>query len=131
MALRKWRRFKCKLKIRSLYVSVASPFTHGKSCGKIRSPCLKCARTVNARLFTLKEVLLMRCPSCGAKMGVREGRHGPFYFCPNQHRCGQSTISGGKPDPDIMKKFKYRYSNIGMDGDVDEFGEAIDYMREY
>lgn len=35
----------------------------------------------------------MNCPSCNTEMKRRDGKFGEFLFCPDQHVCGQSTIS--------------------------------------
>lgn len=35
----------------------------------------------------------MQCPKCTSLMHERHGKFGPFLFCPNQHRCGQKTIT--------------------------------------
>ena len=53
------------------------------------------------------------CPSCGQVMKVRDGKFGKFYFCLDQHICGQKTITvrseeqemsytSCNPDIDIM-----------------------------
>jgi hypothetical protein len=46
-----------------------------------QSPKLKSSR---------KDVL---CPSCNEILSVATGRFGDFYYCPNQGRCKQKTIS--------------------------------------
>jgi ssDNA-binding Zn-finger/Zn-ribbon topoisomerase 1 len=33
------------------------------------------------------------CPSCKTAMTLRAGKFGEFYFCPEQAKCGQPTIS--------------------------------------
>lgn len=35
----------------------------------------------------------MECPECGTLMVKRDGRFGPFLFCPGQAVCGQKTIT--------------------------------------
>lgn len=35
----------------------------------------------------------MKCPKCGTPMHERDGKFGPFKFCPNQNACGQKTIT--------------------------------------
>jgi len=35
----------------------------------------------------------MKCDRCETQMVEREGRHGDFYFCPNQRNCGKKTIT--------------------------------------
>lgn len=35
----------------------------------------------------------MKCPKCRTEMEEREGKFGPFLFCPRQAKCGQKTVS--------------------------------------
>lgn len=35
----------------------------------------------------------LKCPTCSTVMQRREGKFGPFMFCPNQYQCGQKTIT--------------------------------------
>lgn len=38
----------------------------------------------------------MICPRCQTEMKLRTGKNCDFWFCPNQHRCKQPTITDKK-----------------------------------
>ncbi len=39
----------------------------------------------------------MKCPTCTRVMTLRNSINGEFYFCPDQHICGQKTITKKEP----------------------------------
>ena len=44
----------------------------------------------------------MKCPKCNKKMKLRDGEFGEFYFCENQRKCGQKTISKDRREDDEL-----------------------------
>lgn len=77
----------------------------------------------------------MKCPKCKTKMGIRTGKFGDFYYCPNSSsRDVHKTISiKPKSEPYIrVTKFNPAYGNFDLDEairrDVYSFGFPNDHL---
>lgn len=63
----------------------------------------------------------MKCPKCKTKMGIRTGKFGDFYFCPNSSsRDVHKTITvpvKSKPAIKVMK-FNPAYGGFDLDAEI-------------
>lgn len=60
----------------------------------------------------------MKCPKCKTKMGIRTGKFGDFYFCPNSSSLDvHKTITVPvKSEPTMrVDKFNPAYGNCDLD----------------
>lgn len=78
----------------------------------------------------------MKCPKCKTKMGIRTGKFGDFYFCPNSSsRDVHKTITVQSESQPSMRvqKFNpaYRYDlDEEIRRDVHSFGLANDHLTQ-